>query len=151
MGVAYEGHMARSCSTCHGHWMHPEKSYAVLGTRSKSLEGGNGKAPSCLYNGIYLLKMSNRLRRANNRKVEKSGKSDWFLFVCSYFSKHKTLAFIWRSVTDNIMKVVYIISKPILKCQNSQYKYETSQIKYQIVNVIAKSETIYIKTHATNI
>jgi hypothetical protein len=49
------------------------------------------------------------------------------------------------------MKVVYIISKPILKCQNSQYKYETSQIKYQIVNVIAKSETIYIKTHATNI
>ena len=43
---------------------------------------------------------------------------------------------LWRSVTDNIMKVVDIISKPKLKCQNSQYKYETFQI-------ISSRQTLY--------
>ena len=43
---------------------------------------------------------------------------------------------LWRSVTDNIMKVVDIISKPILKCQNSQYKYEMFQI-------ISSRQTLY--------
>ncbi|CAB4024472.1 Hypothetical predicted protein [Paramuricea clavata] len=39
-------------STCRGQSTHPDKRYAVLGTRSKSMEGSNGNSLSCLYNEL---------------------------------------------------------------------------------------------------